>query len=200
MVQTRLKQLREEAVLTVHELAEASGVSDDTISKIENGQRVARPSTLRKLARALEVSPQELRRPVKAEERVLAGGKAEASDTGLREAAREFGGDVSVGETLVSFPYTQETASEAFAKAVRFMRGVRVRVGDLLDDARLVLTDDGEKVRISVEPLKEKSESWDAVARAVGIYAEEVSPGANLVPPFSEEPPVEEYDAERNRV
>jgi len=70
MAQTRLKQLREEAVLTVHELAEASGVSDDTISKIENGQRVARPSTLRKLAGALDVSPQELRRPAKAEEPV----------------------------------------------------------------------------------------------------------------------------------
>jgi transcriptional regulator with XRE-family HTH domain len=70
MAQTRLKQLREEAVLTVHELAEASGVSDDTISKIENGQRVARPSTLRKLADALDVSPQELRRPAKVEEPV----------------------------------------------------------------------------------------------------------------------------------
>jgi transcriptional regulator with XRE-family HTH domain len=70
MAQTRLKQLREEAVLTVHELGEASGVSDDTISKIENGQRVARPSTLRKLAGALDVSPQELRRPAKVEEPV----------------------------------------------------------------------------------------------------------------------------------
>ncbi len=77
MPQTRLKQLREEAVLTVHELAEASGVSDDTISKIENGQRIARPSTLRKLAQALVVSPQELRKPAAVEEVALAG-KAEA--------------------------------------------------------------------------------------------------------------------------
>jgi len=77
MTQTRLKQLREDAVLTVHELAKTSGVSDDTISKIENGQRVARPSTLRKLASALGVSPQELRRPAKVEEPALSG-KAEA--------------------------------------------------------------------------------------------------------------------------
>jgi transcriptional regulator with XRE-family HTH domain len=77
MEQTRLKQLREEAVLTVHELAEASGVSDDTISKIENGQRVARPSTLRKLASALNVRPQELRRSAKTEELATAG-KVEA--------------------------------------------------------------------------------------------------------------------------
>ena len=78
MPQTRLKQLREEAVLTVHELAEASGVSDDTISKIENGQRIARPSTLRKLAQALVVSPQELRKP--AVEEVALAGKAEAPE------------------------------------------------------------------------------------------------------------------------
>jgi len=87
MTQTRLKQLREDAVLTVHELAKTSGVSDDTISKIENGQRVARPSTLRKLASALGVSPQELRRPAKVEEPALAG-KAEApGETGQEEQA-----------------------------------------------------------------------------------------------------------------
>ncbi len=80
MAQTRLKQLRDEAVLTVHELAEASGVSDDTISKNENGQRVARPSTLRKLAKVLVVSPQELRKP--AVEEVALAGKVEPRRTG----------------------------------------------------------------------------------------------------------------------
>lgn len=90
MAQTRLKQLREEAVLTVHELAKASGVSDDTISKIENGQRVARPNTLRKLAHALDVSPQELRRPAKLEEPALTG-KAEAPrETGHAEKPEEY--------------------------------------------------------------------------------------------------------------
>ena len=83
MAQTRLKQLREDAVLTVHELAKASDVSDDTISKIENGQRVARPSTLRKLADALDVSPQELRRPAKAEEPALAGKARAPREAGL---------------------------------------------------------------------------------------------------------------------
>jgi transcriptional regulator with XRE-family HTH domain len=92
MAQTRLKQLREEAVLTVHELAEASGVSDDTISKIENGQRVARPSTLRKLAGALDVSPQELRRPAKVEEPIpLAEAPREAGPAQTMEQPRERG-------------------------------------------------------------------------------------------------------------
>ena len=57
----RLRELRERAILTVRELSEYSGVSEDTITKIENGHRVGRPSTVRKLAKALGVEPHELR-------------------------------------------------------------------------------------------------------------------------------------------
>jgi transcriptional regulator with XRE-family HTH domain len=55
-----LKRVRNEYPLTVRELAEMSGVSYDTITKVENGHREARPSTIRKLARALRVEPREL--------------------------------------------------------------------------------------------------------------------------------------------
>jgi transcriptional regulator with XRE-family HTH domain len=60
---SRLRELREEAVLTVRELSTLSGVSEDTITKIENGHRKARPSTVRKLAKVLSVEPQELTTP-----------------------------------------------------------------------------------------------------------------------------------------
>jgi transcriptional regulator with XRE-family HTH domain len=59
----RLRELREEAVLTVRELSALSGVSEDTITKIENGHRKARPGTVRKLAKALGVEPRELAAP-----------------------------------------------------------------------------------------------------------------------------------------
>jgi transcriptional regulator with XRE-family HTH domain len=55
-----LKRIRNEYPLTVRELAGMSGVSYDTITKVENGHREARPSTIRKLARALGVEPREL--------------------------------------------------------------------------------------------------------------------------------------------
>jgi transcriptional regulator with XRE-family HTH domain len=55
-----LKELREEAMLTVRELSERSGVSEDTITKIENGHRKGRGMTLRKLAKALRVEPHQL--------------------------------------------------------------------------------------------------------------------------------------------
>ena len=56
----RLRELRVERALTLRALAEESGVSFDTINKLELGQRPARLSTIRKLAGALDVEPKEL--------------------------------------------------------------------------------------------------------------------------------------------
>jgi DNA-binding XRE family transcriptional regulator len=56
----RLRNLRTEHVLTLRELAEAAGVSKDTIWRLENGHSEAHPSTIRKLAKALDVQPKEL--------------------------------------------------------------------------------------------------------------------------------------------
>jgi transcriptional regulator with XRE-family HTH domain len=56
----RLRQLRVERALTLRALAERSGVSYDTINKLELGQRPARLSTIRKLADTLGVEPREL--------------------------------------------------------------------------------------------------------------------------------------------
>ena len=56
----KLRELRRRRVLTLRELEEESGVSYNTIWRIENGYREARPSTIRKLAAALRVKPEEL--------------------------------------------------------------------------------------------------------------------------------------------
>jgi transcriptional regulator with XRE-family HTH domain len=47
-------------MLTVRERSQKSGVSEDAITKIENDHRKARPTTLWKLAKALNVEPYEL--------------------------------------------------------------------------------------------------------------------------------------------
>ena len=52
--------MRERAFLTQAELAEKSGVSEGTINRIEAGKHEPRISTIRKLAKALNVSPDEL--------------------------------------------------------------------------------------------------------------------------------------------
>ena len=56
----RLKHLRQLRALTLRELGEESGVSYATIWRIEKGHSDVRPSTIRKLARALGVDTADL--------------------------------------------------------------------------------------------------------------------------------------------
>ncbi len=53
-----LRRFRQRAILSQDQLAQKCGVARDTISKLENGQRGAYPSTIRKLATGLDVEPQ----------------------------------------------------------------------------------------------------------------------------------------------
>ena len=56
----RLKELRQDRVLSLRELEEKSGVSYNTIWRLEDGRQGAHPRTIRKLANALGVDPREL--------------------------------------------------------------------------------------------------------------------------------------------
>ena len=56
----RLRALRERRLLTQAELAEAASMSRDQVSRIERDEVDPRFSTIRKLAKALGVDPQEL--------------------------------------------------------------------------------------------------------------------------------------------
>ena len=56
----KLKELRRRRVLSMRELEGISGVSHNTIWRIESGRQGAHPRTIRKLAEALGVDPGEL--------------------------------------------------------------------------------------------------------------------------------------------
>jgi transcriptional regulator with XRE-family HTH domain len=56
----QLRHIRAERGLTLRDLAQASGVSKDTISEIERGVRKPHPTTVGKLAKALEVEVADL--------------------------------------------------------------------------------------------------------------------------------------------
>ena len=58
---TRLHDLRLHQALSQEDLAKLSGVDRTTIIRLEGGEPNPRPSTIRKLARALRVKPTELR-------------------------------------------------------------------------------------------------------------------------------------------
>lgn len=55
-----LKRLREDRLLTQAELAERAGVALSSLVRIENNQVDPRFSSIKKLARALDVEPKEL--------------------------------------------------------------------------------------------------------------------------------------------
>jgi transcriptional regulator with XRE-family HTH domain len=56
----KLRELRQRRVLTLRELEARSGVAYNTIWRLENGKGGAQPRTIRKLAAALGVEPEEL--------------------------------------------------------------------------------------------------------------------------------------------
>ena len=55
-----LKRIREIRALSRKDLADRSGVSESAIYRAERGETRLRPSTIRKLAKALGVEPNEL--------------------------------------------------------------------------------------------------------------------------------------------
>jgi transcriptional regulator with XRE-family HTH domain len=55
-----LKRIREMRALSRKDLAEQSDIDESTVYRAEHGQTKLRPSTIRKLAQALGVSPDEL--------------------------------------------------------------------------------------------------------------------------------------------
>lgn len=58
----KLKELREKAFLTQAELAAKAGLTEATVNSLERDKQEARISTVRKLAEALGVKPEELTR------------------------------------------------------------------------------------------------------------------------------------------
>ncbi|MDP8899629.1 MAG: helix-turn-helix domain-containing protein [Actinomycetota bacterium] len=56
----RLRDERKKSRLTQEELARVSGVNRVTIARLETGAAKAKPETVRKLARALKVKPEDL--------------------------------------------------------------------------------------------------------------------------------------------
>lgn len=56
----KLKQLREDRVLSQRELARMAGLTHMTVWRLENGYQHAHPQTIRKIAGVLGVEPKEL--------------------------------------------------------------------------------------------------------------------------------------------
>ncbi len=60
----RLAAWRRRRAMAIRDLAARSGVGTSTINRLELGYQLARPSTARRLAEALDVAPDELMAPI----------------------------------------------------------------------------------------------------------------------------------------
>ncbi len=63
----RLADWRRRRAMAVRDLSARSGVGTSTINRLELGRQLARPSTVRKLADALDIAPGDLMAPERPE-------------------------------------------------------------------------------------------------------------------------------------
>jgi len=77
-MRVKLKQVRERLFVTQAELSERTGITEATISRIENGQHKARISTVRRLADGLGLKPEDLFDWSGTEDETVETGKAAA--------------------------------------------------------------------------------------------------------------------------
>jgi transcriptional regulator with XRE-family HTH domain len=135
-----VKRIRTMRGMNQVDLAEASGVSQNTISEIETGRREARPATLGKLARALGVDIadffDEPTYPKKA--RALS----------LRDT--QPGTALPEDEVLFEAYYSHESFDEVWDEATREAKAKHHQVPEGMQIATL---DNGYKVEVRIVPV-----------------------------------------------
>ncbi len=103
---TVIRERREQLDLTMIELAEKSGIAQSSISLIENGQRNPSSKTIKKLATALEIDPEELLTEIKSNE-----GSTQVEDSSSNLSPVE---NVNLKFNLLDFTATLEVTKTNF--------------------------------------------------------------------------------------
>lgn len=197
----RLKRLRERKALTQEQLAKKAGVNRATIARLEGGTDEPFPTTVRKLADALRVEPEELMEHFAREPRLgapaYAGGggpHAEATSQMALDAARAHGSlepriagsdAPGVSRLLREDPNLPALLGEAADQILRFIPDARLSVAiredpDYGDDEQLFLgvstaLEEGE----ALAALRRFDQEWwvHHVARARGLLCIDLSDG-----------------------
>ena len=132
----RLKELRRERVLSLRELEEKSGVSYNTIWRLEDGEdRGRNPEAVGKMAKAIEVEPSELR---EGSEGTMGKVKQSGNGTGTVYPRRNKEGKITHYSGLLLRYHRQAPVCESAKKNTR--RGGRYRGRWTPADSHLVWT------------------------------------------------------------
>lgn len=164
---TRLKDVRQRKALTQQQLADRAGVNRVTIARIEGGKDEPFPTTVRKVADALGVEPEELLAPV-------AGAAASGpSVTVINGTVTEVSLDArvtvideeNVNRLLRSDPDLLPLVNEAAEQISRYFPGTSLHLRYAVDpeygDEELVLAAPfGEDVHQSLAALNRFDQEW----------------------------------------
>jgi transcriptional regulator with XRE-family HTH domain len=172
---TRLKEVRQRKALTQQQLAEKAGVNRVTIARIEGGKDEPFPTTLRKVADALGVEPDELLAPPAA---TLTNGPANGpgADVTLDEriAVRD---EPEVRRLLLAHPDLVHMIQEAADQLIRFIPDARLTLEVIIDpeygDEELLLgVSTSLPVLEAMEALDRFDEAWwlPNARRAWGLF------------------------------
>jgi transcriptional regulator with XRE-family HTH domain len=128
---TRLKDVRQRKALTQQQLAEKAGVNRVTIARIEGGKDEPFPTTLRKVADALGVEPEELLAPAAGPPTTdPASGQAADIALGERIAVRD---EPEVRRLLRAHPDLAPLIQEAADQIVQFIPDARLTLEVIID-------------------------------------------------------------------
>ncbi|MCJ8014372.1 helix-turn-helix domain-containing protein [Paenibacillus sp. KQZ6P-2] len=118
-----LKQLREQKGLTINQLADAAGISNSQISRMENGVRgVPKATTIRKLAEALNTSYGDL---------MIAAGYLEGADD-LNESVAEQSPEWATSKDKRDFKKMLEEDGELMFDGIPLDQEDKQRIKDVL--------------------------------------------------------------------
>jgi transcriptional regulator with XRE-family HTH domain len=163
---TRLKDVRQRKALTQQQLADRAGVNRVTIARIEGGKDEPFPTTVRKVADALGVEPEDLSEPMA---RMTNGptvttvnGAATAASLDARITVVD---EENVHRLLRSDPDLLSLVNEAAEQLSRYFPGASVHLRYAVDpeygDEELVLAAPfGEDVHTAMAALDRFDQEW----------------------------------------
>ena len=149
---TRLKDVRQRKALTQQQLAERAGVNRVTIARIESGTDEPFPTTVRKVADALGVEPEELLEPVAApaaNSTSTPRANGTAADLSLDERITVVDG-ANVERLLRSSPDLVPLINEAADQLARYFPGAGIRLSHMFDPEG-----EGEELILGALPYQE---------------------------------------------
>jgi transcriptional regulator with XRE-family HTH domain len=160
---TRLKDVRQRKALTQQQLAEKAGVNRVTIARIETGKDEPFPTTLRKVADALGVEPEELLEPAREtvpsrSTTVPVNGKAAPLPLDSRITVVD---EDDVGRMLEAEPDLVPLINEAAEQLLIFIPDARLSLKHLVDPD----WDEGEELLLSARTDLDADAALEALNR-----------------------------------